>query len=54
MRNVIKKLGNDVTANKIFNIIGPRSSLIDGGYVRITKLRMREGDNAIQSLVEFA
>jgi large subunit ribosomal protein L17 len=53
IRNVIKKLGSDEAVNKIFNVIGPRSSLIDGGYIRITKLRMRAGDNAIQSLVEF-
>ena len=38
---------------KLFSDIGPRFKARNGGYTRITKSRMRRGDNATLSILEL-
>ena len=38
---------------KLFSDIGPRFKTRNGGYTRITKSRMRRGDNATLSILEL-
>jgi len=38
---------------KLFDVLGPRFSARNGGYVRILKYGFRKGDNAPLALVEL-
>ena len=39
--------------SKLFSDIGPRFKTRNGGYTRITKSRIRRGDNAPLSILEL-
>lgn len=38
---------------KLFDVLGPRYSLRNGGYLRILKCGFRQGDNAAMALVQL-
>ena len=53
-RLVFSRLGNDVDATKkLFDTIGPRYKDRDGGYTRIVKVGIRQGDAAVKAYIGF-
>lgn len=53
IRLVRKKVLDRKSVGKMFNSIGPRYLKTDGGYTKITRVKLRHGDGATQSLIEF-
>lgn len=53
-RLVSASLGNDTEATKkLFSEIGPRYKDRNGGYTRIVKVGVRDGDAAVQAFIGF-
>jgi len=53
-RLLISRLGNERTAHKLFEEIGPRYTERKGGYLRITKLgRSKKRDGSRLATIEF-
>ncbi len=53
-RLVSSKLGNDKTATKkLFETVGPRYANRKGGYTRIVRVGVREGDGAVKAYIGF-
>lgn len=45
--------GNEDSASKLLNILGPRYKERPGGYVRVLKAGFRYGDSAPRAVIEF-
>jgi len=52
-RLAFSRLGDRQIVTKLFSDIGPRSSSRPGGYVRVLKCGLREGDKAPMAIVEL-
>ena len=52
-RRLISKLGDNVIATKLIDIIGKRYESRKGGYVRIVKIGSRYGDMAPMAYIEL-
>jgi len=53
-RLVASKLGNDTQATaKLFSKIGPQFKDRAGGYTRIVRVGVRDGDGAIKAFIGF-
>lgn len=52
-RKLIASLGKETTARKLLEEIGPTMKERPGGYIRLTKVGNRNGDNAPVVKVEF-
>lgn len=52
-RLAFSRLGNRDVVTKLFNEIGPRSANRPGGYVRVLKAGLRDGDKAPMAIVEL-
>jgi len=52
-RLAFSRLGNREIVTKLFTDLGPRSATRPGGYVRILKTGLREGDKAPMAIVEL-
>lgn len=52
-RLAFSRLGNRDVVTKLFNEIGPRSVNRPGGYVRVLKAGLRDGDKAPMAIVEL-
>lgn len=52
-RLAFSRLGNRDVVTKLFNEIGPRSVSRPGGYVRVLKAGLRDGDKAPMAIVEL-
>ena len=52
-RLAFSRLGNRDVVTKFFNEIGPRSASRPGGYVRVLKAGLRDGDKAPMAIVEL-
>lgn len=53
-RLVASRLGNDTEATaKLFAELGPRYQSRPGGYTRIVRTRIRQGDAAVEARIAF-
>ncbi len=52
-RLAFSRLGDRAAVTKLFTDLGPRSASRPGGYVRILKCGLREGDKAPMAIVEL-
>ena len=52
-RLAFARLGSRDVVTKLFNDIGPRSANRPGGYVRVLKTGLRDGDKAPMAIVEL-
>ncbi|AFJ03553.1 LSU ribosomal protein L17p [Methylophaga frappieri] len=52
-RLAFSRLGSRDVVTKLFNDIGPRSVNRPGGYVRVLKAGLRDGDKAPMAIVEL-
>lgn len=52
-RLAFSRLGNRDVVTKLFNDIAPRSANRPGGYVRVLKAGLRDGDKAPMAIVEL-
>lgn len=53
-RLIAARLGNDAAAvKKLFGDIGPRYVERQGGYTRIVRVGVRQGDAAVQAFIGF-
>ena len=52
-RLAFARLDDREAVTKLFNDIGPRSTARPGGYIRILKTGLREGDKAPMAIVEL-
>ncbi len=52
-RLAFSRLGSRDVVTKLFNVIGPRSANRPGGYVRVLKTGLRDGDKAPMAIVEL-
>lgn len=52
-RLAFSRLGSRDVVTKLFNDIGPRSVNRPGGYVRVLKTGLRDGDKAPMAIVEL-
>lgn len=52
-RLAFSRLGSRDVVTKLFNDIGPRSANRPGGYVRVLKTGLRDGDKAPMAIVEL-
>ncbi len=48
-----RKLTTTGSVNKLLEVLGPRYKTRPGGYLRIVKLGMRQGDRGQSVLIEF-
>lgn len=52
-RLVASRMRDETQTKKLFDVIGPRYSERQGGYLRIMKAGFRHGDNAPVAVIEF-
>lgn len=52
-RLAFARLGNRDAVTKLFNEVAPRSATRPGGYVRVLKTGLRDGDKAPMAIVEL-
>ncbi len=52
-RLAISRTRNKEMTKKLFDVLGPRYSERQGGYIRIMKAGFRYGDNAPMAVIEF-
>jgi large subunit ribosomal protein L17 len=52
-RLLVRRLPKEGPAKKLIEVLAPRYQERRGGYLRITKLAMRQGDRARQAVIEF-
>jgi large subunit ribosomal protein L17 len=52
-RLALSYIPNRNTITKLFNVIAPKLSGRDSGYLRILKTRLREGDRSSMAILEF-
>lgn len=52
-RLAYSRLGDRQAVTKLFTDLGPRSSSRPGGYIRILKCGLREGDKAPMAIVDW-
>ena len=52
-RRLLKFFTTEQPVNKLIEVIGPRYKDRDGGYLRLTKLGIRQGDGAQVVQIEF-
>ncbi|MDF1588884.1 MAG: 50S ribosomal protein L17 [Gammaproteobacteria bacterium] len=52
-RLAFSRLGDRAAVTKLFTDLGPRSATRPGGYIRILKCGLREGDKAPMAIVEL-
>jgi large subunit ribosomal protein L17 len=52
-RLLIAKTGDDGTATKLIDVLGPRYGERPGGYIRVLRAGFRLGDNAPMAVIEF-
>ena len=52
-RLAFSRLGSREVVTKLFNEIGPRSANRPGGYLRVLKTGLRDGDKAPMAIVEL-
>jgi large subunit ribosomal protein L17 len=52
-RLALSKIPNRNIISKLFNIIAPKLSDRNGGYLRILKTRVRQGDCSSMAILEF-
>jgi len=52
-RLVLSRMRDPVAVKKLFEIIAPRCENRNGGYLRITKVGFRFGDDAPMGVIEF-
>jgi large subunit ribosomal protein L17 len=52
-RLAFSELGKKEAVHKLFTVLGPRFAQRPGGYTRVVKADIREGDGAPMSFIEF-
>ena len=52
-RQVLRDLGDLEVVTKLFDDVAPRYAERNGGYIRITKIGPRRGDNAEMAVIEL-
>lgn len=52
-RQILRYLPDAPAVKKIIDVLSPRYKEVKGGYLRSTKLAVRQGDGAEQVVVEF-
>ena len=52
-RQAAARLKQDIHVTKLFDVIGPRYTERQGGYVRVLKAGFRYGDMAPMAIIEF-
>jgi large subunit ribosomal protein L17 len=48
-----RKIADKEVLTKLFDELGPRFADRPGGYTRVTKTRIRRGDNTVMSVIEL-
>jgi large subunit ribosomal protein L17 len=52
-RQAARKIKDQDVLKKLFDDIAPRFASTPGGYTRVTKVRVRRGDNTVMSIIEL-
>jgi large subunit ribosomal protein L17 len=52
-RQAIARIKDAELVKKLFDVLGPRYKMRNGGYTRVLKAGFRQGDNAAMAVIEF-